>query len=347
MNKKVAFTTSCPVEVIYAAGLTPVDINNIFVLNDPENMVKSAELSGFPRNICAWIKGMYTTIHAHDIDTLIGIVQGDCSNTHSLMSILADEKYEVIPFSYPYYTKMKHSPSIVSPLSQISEKDSYRYFLDREIQKIESVFGTTRPDTQKMKTKLDAIRKKLIILDDMTWQTNQVTAQENHLWLVTSSDFNSDYDRYSHDLDVLIEVAKERTPIRSKLRLGYIGVPPILTDIYSFIEKCSARVVFNEVQRQFSMPYLEEDILEQYLRFTYPHSIFERIADIKTEIVRRGINGLIAYTQSFCHRQLDILSLKRHLDLPILLLEADMPGVLDARTKLRIESFIEMIEDNN
>jgi len=321
--KKIGFTTSFPVEVIFAAGHTPIDLNNIFVLNKPEAHVKNAELQGFPAGICAWIKGMYSVINRNHMDTVIGIVEGDCSNTHSLMSILADEGVDVRQFSY-FYSKNREA-------------------LDREIANLEREFGVTRQQTMAVKRQLDEIRKRLVVLDTLTYCTNQVTGAQNHSWLVTSSDFNGDPVQYAHELEAFIQQASEREALPSGVRLGFVGVPPILSDIYSFIEECGGRIVFNEVQRQFSMPYMAADIVEQYLQFTYPYDIFGRIQDIKQAMAERQIDGLIAYTQSFCHRQLDIISLKRHLDLPILQVEADKPGVLDSRTKLRLESFLEMI----
>ena len=320
----IGFTTSFPIEVIFAAGHTPIDLNNIFVLNDPSTLVRGAERKGFPRNICAWIKGMYSVINQNPIDIIIGIIQGDCSNTHSLMAILRDESKRILPFSYNW------------------DKDYDT--LDKEISKLEKYFHVTRMQTQTVKKALDKIRKKLISLDELTWKTNQVSSYENHLWLVTSSDFSGDYVKYANELDAFIEEATQRTPYQSSVRLGFVGVPPILEDIYPFVESCDARVVFNEVQRQFSMFYLEDDIVCQYLKFTYPYAIFDRINDIEHAITERSLDGLIAYTQSFCHRQLDLLSLKKHIDIPILQIEGDQPVKLDARTKLRIESFIEMIK---
>ena len=322
-EKKIAFTTSIPVEVIYAAGYIPIDLNNIFINENPINQVRQAELAGFPRNICSWIKGMYTIIKNNDFDYIIGVVQGDCSNTHSLMNILKDENHKILSFSYPF------------------EKEYIK--LNNEIIQLESFFSIDRLATLETKLKLDKIRKKLIYLDELTWKTNQVSSLENHSWLVTSSDFCGDFLKYSDTLDCFINKVITREPFPKKIRLGYVGVPPILSDLYSFIEENNARIVYNEVQRQFGMFDLEEDIVKQYLKFTYPYSIFDRIEDIKKEIKLRNIDGLICYTQSFCHRQLDIISLKKHIDIPILVIEGDQPASLDARTKLRIESFIEML----
>jgi len=129
-----------------------------------------------------------------------------------------------------------------------------------------------------------------------------------------------------------------------EIRLGYVGVPPIYDDLYSFIEESNARVVFNETQRQFSMPYRTTTLLQQYLRYTYPYDIFSRVRDIREEIQRRRIDGLIHYVQSFCFRQIEDLILRYEMDLPILTLEGDKPTSLDARTKVRIESFIELLK---
>jgi len=122
-----------------------------------------------------------------------------------------------------------------------------------------------------------------------------------------------------------------------------LGVPPIFNDLYSFIESLSARVVFNEMQRQFSMPYPTNSLLEQYLSYTYPYDIFNRIKDIKKEIKRREIDGLIHYVQSFCFRQIEDTILKKTLKLPILTIEGDQPSPLDSRNKTKLEVFIEML----
>jgi benzoyl-CoA reductase/2-hydroxyglutaryl-CoA dehydratase subunit BcrC/BadD/HgdB len=71
-----------------------------------------------------------------------------------------------------------------------------------------------------------------------------------------------------------------------------------------------------------------------------------RLRDIREEVKRRRIDGLIHYVQSFCFRQIEDLILRYEMDLPILTLEGDKPAPLDARTKVRIESFIEMVKGN-
>jgi len=101
-------------------------------------------------------------------------------------------------------------------------------------------------------------------------------------------------------------------------------------------------VLFNEVQRQFAMPYAKAGIVEQYLAYTYPYSVLDRLKDIQQEISRRRLDAIIGYTQAFCHLQIDNLLLKKHIAIPFLNLEGELPEKLDSRTILRLESFFEV-----
>ncbi len=102
--------------------------------------------------------------------------------------------------------------------------------------------------------------------------------------------------------------------------------------------------MFNEIQRQFSMPYGDEDIVEQYLNYTYPYETEGRIEDIRRAIKERHLDGLIHYTQTFCFRQIHDIILRESLTTPILTLEGDRPGGIDSRTAIRVETFIEMLK---
>jgi benzoyl-CoA reductase/2-hydroxyglutaryl-CoA dehydratase subunit BcrC/BadD/HgdB len=319
----IGFTTSFPVEIVFAAGHKPIDLNNIFVTGNTKKFVEEAEFEGYPRNICSWIKGMYSVAHSSEIDAVIGVVEGDCSNTHSLMETLKDKSIEVIPFSFSYNRDRKE--------------------LEAEIKKLENYFQVEHSDVLKVKSRLDEIRKKLIRLDELTWNENKVTGLENHLWLVNSSDFNGNPDDFEKRLDAFLLEAENRIPLEIDFRLGFLGVPPIITDFYDFLLENKTNIIFNEIQRQFSMPYLEEDLVDQYLKYTYPYSIFDRLEDMKFEIKKRNLDAVISYSQSFCHRQIDNILIKKYVDVPVLTIEGDQPGELDARTKLRIESFLDML----
>lgn len=299
-------------------------MNNLFITSEPEQKITSAEQHGFPRNICSWIKGIYTVACNAQIDEVIGVTQGDCSNTHSLMSMLQDYGKAIFNFSFPM------------------NKDYA--FLDAEISRLETHFGVTRAQTLKVKSRLDSIRQKLSVLDEMTWKENLVTGAENHYWLVSASDFMGNPDVFEESLHAFIEQAKTREPYKPKLRIAYLGVPPIFSNMYETLHNMGGEILYNEIQRQFAMLSLQPDIVQQYLEYTYPYSVFDRIKDIQTECDKRQITAIISYNQAFCHRQIDNILLKKYLNIPFLTLEGDQPGEVDSRTLLRIESFMEVYE---
>jgi len=321
-SKRIGFTTSLPVEVILAAGHIPIDLNNLFINDNPAKLISQAEHVGFPRNVCSWIKGLYTVAREAGLDEVIGVTQGDCSNTHSLMSMLSDEGIKVFSFSFPI--------------------DSDYAELDREIAKLETHFEIDRSQVLKVKQRLDEIRAKLLLLDEMTWKENLVTGAENHYWLVSASDFLGNPYKFEEELHTFLQLAKNRTPYKPRLRLAYLGVPPIFSNLYETINQLGGEVIFNEVQRQFAMLSLKKDLVEQYLEYTYPYSVFERIRDIQIECDKRQVEAFISYNQAFCHRQIDNILLKKYLKLPFLTLEGDQPTEVDSRTLLRLESFLEI-----
>lgn len=323
---RIGITTTVPVEIIMAGGHTPVDLNNIFIL-DPNRarLVEEAENAGYPRNICGWIKGLYAVATTrHPVDAVIAVTQGDCSNTHALMETFMLQHIPVIPFAFPF--------------------DQDYDLLQLQMEKMCRALRTDWDAAVAMKQRLNAVRARVHEIDRLTWQENRVSGFDNHLWQVSCSDFNGDAARFAREADDFLAQARQAPPRREEeLRLAYIGVPPIFPDLYAYLEERGARVVFNEVQRQFSMPDAPDDLVEQYRRYTYPYGAFARLKDIAREIARRRIDGIIHYVQSFCYRQIEDLIFREKLELPLLTLEGDRPGPLDARTKLRLDSFLEML----
>jgi len=322
---RIGITTTVPVEIILAAQHQPVDLNNIFITNsDPMNFVEQAEEAGFPRNCCGWIKGLYAVaLNTANIDQVIAVTQGDCSNTQALMETYQLEGLKTIPFAYP--------------------EDRDYDVLKLQMDKLIAALGTTWDAVYCVRDQLRRVRTYLRELDRLTWQEDKITGFFNHLYLVSSSDFNGDAAVFEQDIARFIADARTRQPLKTELRLGFIGVPPIMPDIYDYVEKQGARVVFNEVQRQFSMPFAVNDLVEQYRLYTYPYGVFYRLEDIQKEISRRKLDGIIHYVQSFCFRQIEDMIFRKKIDIPIMTIEGDKPGKLDARTKLRLDSFLEMI----
>ena len=322
----IGITATIPVEIIFAAGLRPVDLNNLFINSDqPKKLVSQAEAAGFSHSICSWIKGIYATVFNNDIREVIAVTGGDCSNTIALGELLARKGVKVTSFEYPF------------------NRD--REALLVQMEKLRESVSTTWSKIEAVKARLDRIREKLKRLDQLSYRKNVITGFENHMYLVSSSDFNGDPDEFEKNLDNFLIIAKNREPAKHEIRLGYLGVPPIFSQFYEYIESLDARVVFNEVQRQFSMPFEKKDILDQYLEYTYPYDISGRLRDIEQAIYERKLDGLIHYTQTFCYRQIYDIVLRETLPVPVLTLEGDRPGSIDSQTALRIETFVEMLKN--
>ena len=324
--RRVGFTTTIPLEVVIAAGAVPVDLNNVFITNPSSStLIDDAELAGFPRNVCGWIKGIYGAVEASGITEMIAVTEGDCSYTKALMEVLTLQGVRVYPFAYP---------------ASRGEDE-----LRAEIEKLMGHLGVGWDAVGAAKIRLDRIRSKVHEIDRLSWQEDRVTGEENHYFQVCTSDMNGDPDRFEAEVDAFLAEATLRPARRERLRLAYLGVPPIVSGLYGFLEGLSARVVFNETQRQFSMPYGIPDLVEQYRAYTYPYDIFHRVEDITREIAARRVDGVIHYVQSFCFRQIEDMVLRKSISLPILTLEGDKPTGIDARTKIRVEGFLELLED--
>ncbi len=326
--KQIGITTTVPIEVLIAAGYQPVDLNNIFITSmDYQNYIEIAERDGFPKSSCAWIKGIYGVCLENDIKEIIGVLEGDCSNTKALLEILSLRGVKVHPFAYP----ASHSPDDVK----------------MEIDKFMAAFDVTSEDVEKTRQELNGVRKKAMEIDRLTYEEMKVDGFENHLYQISFSDCNGSVDGFGKDLDETVKMLKDRKPNRKSIRLGYIGVPPMTGDIYGYVEGLDAQFVYNEVQREFTFPRhdMAADIHEQYYDYTYPYDNDYRVEELKKQIKERKIDALIHYTQAFCHRAIEDIYLKSKLDIPILNIEGDKLNTLDARTKLRIEAFLDMMLD--
>ncbi|RLA82600.1 MAG: 2-hydroxyacyl-CoA dehydratase, partial [Deltaproteobacteria bacterium] len=309
---------------IYASGATPLDLNNLFITSpDPEKLVHEAERIGFPRNTCSWIKGIWGVVKERGIEEVVAVTQGDCSNTHALIEVLESQGIRVFPFAYPF--------------------DRSRELLRVQIERMMEYFGVGWDEVMGQKEVLDGIRGLAHEIDRLCYEEGVVSGYEDHLFLVSTSDMKGNPEAFRRELEEFIETARKRKPFREEIRLGYVGVPPIFSDLYQKVEEKGARIVYNEIQRQFSMPFATDDLIEQYLLYTYPYSFFHRLEDIKREIKRREVDGLIHYVQSFCYRQIQDMLLRKEIKLPILTLEGDRPGALDVRTELRLEAFLETL----
>ncbi len=323
--KRIGITTTVPIEVLLAAGCQPVDLNNIFIGDrDPDRLVGIAERAGFPQNCCTWIKGIYGACVDTGLDTVLCVTTGDCSNTIMLMEVLKMRRFRVVPFAYP------------------DRPDAAR--MQAGLQELASSLGTTLEAAAEVRKELAPCRRLAGSLDRMTWSDNTVSGWENHFWLVSASDFGGDHGRYRRELGEFLSECRRRQPRSGELRLAFLGVPPVFPgDLHRFLEQHGARVVFNEVQRQFAMPRPGRSLAEQYSNYTYPYSIFDRIRDIRAEVRRRRVDGVIHYVQAFCHRAIGDIIFRGKLDLPLVTLEGNADYVLTPHLRTKVEAFLDMV----
>ena len=75
-ERTIGLTTTVPAEIIFAAGLRPLDLNNVFITSGcAAALVEEAEHNGFPRNSCAWNKGIYAAARALGLRRVAAVVQ--------------------------------------------------------------------------------------------------------------------------------------------------------------------------------------------------------------------------------------------------------------------------------
>ncbi len=328
MDKRIGITTTVPIEVIYAAGYIPVDLNNIFIRNsEPNVLIEEAEFAGFPRPFCAWIKGIYSAIKISGIKKIIGVTRGDCSDTSALCEILEGEGIEVITFSYPEKPDKKQ--------------------MQFEIKKLCNALGATYQQAEEKKIEFDDIRKKLIEIDYSAHNDGIVNGEELFDFQINASDFCGNPSEYNNKCEKFLAEIKGRNKGSNFLRIGMVGIPAIYSDIIGVLEKLGVDVVYYQIPRQFTIPFVGENLDDSYSKYTYPYSFGYQLQDICEQVNERKLDGIIHYVQSFCHRQLYDRMLKSKIKVPVLSIEGDRPSMVDGRTMTRIEAFIETICQEN
>ncbi|MDR0362584.1 MAG: 2-hydroxyacyl-CoA dehydratase [Planctomycetota bacterium] len=321
---KIGITTTVPVEIIYAAGRVPVDLNNIFVAApDAGSLVAYAEARGFPQSACAWTKGLYGVIHRYGIREVVGVVEGDCCNTFALCEVLKSEGIVVHDFGFP---SSRRADDLQTRMERFAEE-----------------LGTTLATADAEKERLDDIRKLARRLYELA-DAGCVPSGDLFGGLLNTSDFFGDPERCRKELADAVARAEKDSAVsdRERIRLSCVGVPTIITDLWDTFERLGGRFVDHELPRQFALLNgIGDGMVETYLRYTYPYDVFRRIEDVKKEAGKRDVRGIIHYIQSFCYRQIEDRLWREGLDLPILTLEADRPGGIDERSRTRVEAFME------
>ena len=319
-------SSTLPIEVLYAAGRTVVDLNNIFITSkDRSGVSKSSDY--VPRTVCSWTRGILESAIALKIPECVIVTEGDCAHTIPIMEVLEANGVKPVPFEFPIGREKKR--------------------LKAEIARLMNYYGVSEEECAAVKEKFDITRKLLKEIDELTYKDLKVGGFENHLYLVTASDFSSHPDKFHENVKLFLREARSRRPGKLSLRVGYAGIPPIFTDLHDFIGALGSGVIYNETARQFSMiEGAGMDMVDAYHQYTYPYTFGERLRDIKIAIKERELDCLIHYVQSFCFHQIEDRILKDELgDFPVLTIEGDHPAPLGGNEKLKIESFFASVEN--
>ncbi|MFH1422914.1 MAG: 2-hydroxyacyl-CoA dehydratase [Planctomycetota bacterium] len=320
----VGITATLPVEIIFASGLVPVDLNNLFISDEnPRKLVQDAQAAGLPENVCAWIKGLYSVVHKYKVKKVIGVTGGDCTNTRALLELLQSEDVSTLEFSYPYPRDLRR--------------------LRAEMLRFCKVLGTDMASAEEWRKILTPIRSKVHELDRLTCKENKVTGWENYYYSVSTSDFFGNPHQFDKEISKVLTEVNKREPLGTGLRIALLGVPPIISNLHDFIEERGGQVVFNEFPRQFSMPFSTSNLVQQYNAYTYPYDTVSRLKDCSFEVTKRGVEGVIHYVQNFCYRQIVDKIVRKSFSIPVLTLHADNPGEIDGPTATRLEAFLEIL----
>ncbi len=326
IEKLVGISSTVPIEVIYSAGLIPVDLNNIFIASrSPDELLKLS--SGLaPRAVCCWTRGVMAAAVFLKLKNAVIVTEGDCAHTIPISDILAYHNIKIFSFEYPLNGDRKR--------------------LENEIMRFINYYGADIDSCEKIKSEFDRCRLILKRMDELTYKELKVSGFENHLNLISASDFNRNPAVFYEDMKSFLKQVEARPSKSVSLRIGHVGIPPVFSDYYDYISSFGSEIIYNETQKQFSLiDCIGLDLCETYRNYTYPYSFSNRLKDIKKAVDERRLDCLIHYVQSFCFHQIEDGILKNELgDFPVLTIEGDRPAPLNENDRLKIESFILNVE---
>jgi predicted CoA-substrate-specific enzyme activase len=341
--RRIGITGTCPVEVLVAAGARVLDLNNAFIADpQPERLLDAAHRFGFAPTQCAWTRGMFGAVlramtgqEAHQegegvgpLDGVVVVGRGDC--TQNLL--LAD----LFPLAGLNDVHLFAFPPLPGRPGEVREA----------VERLADWAGTDWTAVNRAWEALLPLRWDLGELERATWERDTVTGLENHLFLVRSTDLGGDLPAFRAEVAAFLREIAGRSPLPQRRRVAVFGVPTIRPEFYPYLEARDARVVLNEVQRDFAQLDPAPDLPTQYAsRYAYAYSVHERLAAFLPEVARRRVEGVVVYRQSFCHHNVEVPAVRRALaGLPLVELEGDGPGELDQAQRLRLDTFLSQME---
>lgn len=325
-DPRVGIFSTLPIEVLLAAGRRPVDVNNLFVTHpDPSLFLRRADSAGLPRALCAWTRGLLGAVISWELQTVVVVPQGDCSNNTTLAALLERLGIRVLEFNFP-----------VAPLRRRErmgyELDAFRRALSVSREKLDETFESMRP-----------VRGLLEKMEALCWAERRLPGTQARHFLLQSTDMGGDPKLFSRRLEKVIgEFSK--APVRSGPRVALFGVPNLVSDLAGRIEGSGAILALCETEHDFAMIPPAPTLEEQYLNYAYPYGVEARLEKFLRLAEEREIDGVVVYTQAFCHHNLELARVQEALsEYPTVVIEADVPGPLSQRDLTRLEGFISLL----
>ena len=189
------------------------------------------------------------------------------------------------------------------------------------------------------------LRQKLQRLDRLTWETGQVSGEENfqlsdlHLPTLASTPRPSNLKV----TDFLRAGGERAGPETTRCVWALPASPPSSPTCGTTWKNWKPGWCSTNFPGSSACPIIVPDLAEQYFHYTYPYDVFGRLADLQEAVRTRRLDGLVHYTQSFCFRQMFDQIIRERLNLPVLTIEGDRPSPLDSRTRMRLEAFVDVL----
>ncbi len=315
--EKIAITALVPPEIIYGCNKIPVDVNNFVPLSTLH-----------PKNkLCAWCAIWRDTIIEHkvDIDKLVVVAGGDCSN-----ALIDGERvsFSGIPTSYFFYP---------------FDGDSSR--MKEQLQSLCTFLGGLQDES--VFQRIGAIKQQVLELDRMR-VNDEISGATCFEKLISCSDLQGDIDSFEKSLIEVSERA-ETTKTSQKIeytsRIALIGLPPIYHDFHDVAASFGLHIVYDELPYEFvriSGTTMDE-LAQNYATYTFSRSLKFRLGSLKKELAKRDIDGVVHYTQHSCHHNLEDDIMRNEIDKPFLTIQGDLPSATPEQVKLRLEAFSEML----
>lgn len=327
-TRKIGIFSTLPVEVLFAAGAVPIDVNNLFVSSRrPEKLLELARLSGFPNTVCAWTRGLLGAVLDQGIQELVVVPHGDCSMNAVLAEALELKGLSVHRFHFP-----------------VSRGPDAREVLADEIGRLAEELGTSLAEADAWFQRLRPVREHLQEVDRQCWQEGRISGEDARIALLSSTDMGGDPELFDRRLLELLSSRPNR-PSFLRPRVALFGVPNIFRNLVPTLEDLGLHVVLCETEHHFAMLPPARSLVDQYLDYPYPYGLELRMDRFLSLAREREVHGVIDYHQSFCHHNLESVWVERKLShLPTLSLEAGEPAALSPRDMMRVSAFSELLK---